>query len=295
LFDIQDDITEKVASVIGDAFGIVFRADIAASKDKPPESLDAYECVLRLVAYYDAVSPDEHAKVRDCLERAVKTDPNYAPAWQALGMTYIDESRFSFNTRPDSLDRALNAIQRAIMLDPNFQYARLGKAEIYFARRELDAFFAEAARAIALNPSNATTLAAIGEKMVWAGEVERGIALVKKAAVLNPRHPDWYYYSLGYEHFVEGGYQEALEIWLKINMSGFFATHMWQAAAYGKLGRTGEAAQALDRLLEIWPTFPTDIWGVLDAYNVPEDHIEDLRDGLRKGGLEISDRPVPTN
>jgi adenylate cyclase len=81
IFAVQDEITEQVVATIAGGFGVISRARFAEIKQKPTDSLDAYECVLQAQAYYrDNVVPPEHAKVRDALERAVKSDPNYMEA-----------------------------------------------------------------------------------------------------------------------------------------------------------------------------------------------------------------------
>ena len=63
LFEIQDEITAKISATIGDNSGIVTRASMANIRGKRPQSLGTYECWLRLVAYYDAVTPEGHRVV----------------------------------------------------------------------------------------------------------------------------------------------------------------------------------------------------------------------------------------
>ena len=59
------------------------------------------------------------------LERAVELDPGFASAWAALAEVYLDEVRFSFNSKGDggALDRALAAARRAVKLDPESSMA----------------------------------------------------------------------------------------------------------------------------------------------------------------------------
>ena len=122
IFAVQDEITEQVVGTIASNSGVISRARFAEIKEKPTDSLDAYECVLQVGAYYrDNYIATEHVKVRACLERAVKSDPGYADAWAYLTFLYLDEYRFNYNPRPDSLDRALEAAQRAVDADPTQQ------------------------------------------------------------------------------------------------------------------------------------------------------------------------------
>jgi adenylate cyclase len=295
VFEIQDEITQKVAATIGDAWGVLNRAEIDAIRDKPTENLDGYECVLRTVSYYDRIGPAEHSDIRNCLERAVASDPGYADAWAMLAEIYLDEHRFGFNPLPKPLDRALTAAETALSLDRRVQASLWASADVYFYRHDLAAFAGAAESAIASNPNNSTILAAMGDRFIWAGELERGIALTMKATALNPNHPGWYFYGRFLYHFQKGEDQAALGMALKANMPEHFATHMLQAVGHARLGQIGDARTAADRLLEIYPTYPADARKHLRAWNMGEEHIQRLIESLRKAGLDIPDEPALTN
>ena len=59
--------------------------------------------------------------MRDCLEHAAATEPNYAAAWVMLAWVYLDEARYRLNPRPELYDaetKAREAVERALALDP---------------------------------------------------------------------------------------------------------------------------------------------------------------------------------
>jgi adenylate cyclase len=290
LFQVQDEITEQVAGTIADQTGIIVRAKIEAIRNKPTDSLDAYECVLRTIKYYDGQSPDAHRNVRDCLQHAVEVDPNYSDAWAALANVYLDESRYGFNPTEGSLDRALDAGLRSVQLDPVGEWGAGSLAKVYFHRNELDAFFAEANRAIAINPNHATNLAALGELIFWAGQIERGHAMVEKAAALNPHHAGWYNFALTAYPYLKGDYETALEFAHQIRMPDFYFNHAFLAAIYSQLGRTEEARAATAKVLELYPNFAEDYHGIADGFNLPEQTRAAFIDGYRKAGINIPDR-----
>ena len=286
IFSVQDEITEQVVATIGSNWGVISRARFAEIREKPTDSLDAYECVLRVGAYYrDDFLATEHAEVRDCLERVVKSDPDYADAWACLSRIYIDEYRLNYNPRPNPLDRALRAAHRAVDSDPTHQGAHEALANSHFFRHELDAFFAEAERAIALNPNNAVMLARLGQRLNLAGD-PRGILLVRKAMKLDPFHPTWFNFPIATYHFDKGEYEAALAAARKINIPGYSWPQIFLAAIYAELGRPKQAQSAVEELLKLYPGFTIEtLIEEHRKWNRPDDVIRHWAAALRKAGL----------
>jgi adenylate cyclase len=286
IFAVQDEITEQVVSTIASNFGVISRARFAEIKGKPTDSLDAYECVLHVVAYYAGGHDAEgHGRARACLERAVNSDPGYADAWAWLSMVYSDQHAFNYDVRSDSLGRAMEAAQKAVEADPALQFAHVALAQVYFHRHELDGFFAEADRAIALNPNNAVVLAALGDRLYWAGD-PRGIRLVRKAAQLDPFLPTVFNIPIAMDHFERGEYEEALAAARKIATPGAFWPEVHLAAIYGELGRQREARSALEELHRLYPGFTTETLGEeFQKWNLSEERLRLWVAALRKAGL----------
>jgi tetratricopeptide (TPR) repeat protein len=283
---VQDEITEQVVATIAGFHGVISRARLGEVKDQPTDNLDAYECVLQTLAYYRGnPTASEHERLRGALERTVNAEPSYSDAWALLSAIYLDEDRLNYNPRPNSLDRALDAAQQAVALDPTNQLAHHALALSHFHRKELDAFFAEAERAIALNPNEPVALAGMGMRFQEAGD-ERGIALVRKAMKLDPFLPTFYNMPIAAYHFERGEYGEALVAARKINIPGFFPTQVFLAAIYAELGRPSEARAAVEELLRLRPGYNIGEH-LKDArkLNVPDDRIGPFSAALRKAGL----------
>ena len=290
LFAIQDEITKHVVATVAQPYGVIARSAMSAVKAKRPESLSAYECVLRYWAYEETLTPAEHLRMRDCLESAVQTEPQYAEAWALLSSIYRHEVLFQFNPRsepPPPLDRSLSAAQHAVELDPRNEIARSFLAVTHFQRREFDAFVREEERALALSPNNSYVLAAAGMWFSCMGQWDRGVALIKKAQTLNPYHPGWYHFPLAMSHYGKGEYEQAAAEFANINTPGWYQMHVGLAASYGQLGRTQEAQAAVKALLERKPDFLADPRHFYRMRNIPNEVGERLMDGLRKAGLDI--------
>ena len=153
----------------------------------------------------------------------------------------------------------------------------------------------EGEKAIALNANNASVLADIGTYLVWTGELERGSAMVRKAAALNPKHAGWYYLSLSFTEYMNENYEQAVDYALRINLPDFHWAQAHLAAAYGQLGRLVEGRATIDKLIEIYPDFAENAWMEYRKFNFPDEQIHRSIDGLRKAGLDIRDETVASD
>jgi adenylate cyclase len=286
VFAVQDEITEQVVGTIAGDYGVISRVRISEVKERPTKDLDAYECVLKYLAYErDNFAASEYEAVRECLERAVKSDPSYSKAWACLGHICLIAYVLNYSSSPNPMDRALYAAQRAVALDPTSQLARHVLASVHFHRQELDGFFAEEERAIALNPNHAWVLAWAGLRFETAGD-ERGIALVRKAMKLDPFLPTLFSFALAHHHFERGEYEEALAAAKKVNVPGIPNTPLYLAAIYAELGRDSEAGSALEELHRLYRGFT--IGKLIEErrkWNEPDDMIRRWVAALRKAGL----------
>ncbi len=77
VFDLQDQITEKVVGVVEPSLQ---RSEIERSRRKRPENLDAYDLYLQALPHVTLLRPEEVRMGAALLEKALKIDPNYAVA-----------------------------------------------------------------------------------------------------------------------------------------------------------------------------------------------------------------------
>jgi len=287
VFAIQDDIKDQIAAMIGGTTGMIARHAASGSRDHGTDSLAAYECVLLAGGHYDIFTPESHLRARDCLERTVETNPDYADAWAWLTYLYADEDAFAFNPGPDPLGRSLEAGLRAVKLDPASAIAHSALARTHGYRQEWEEFFVHAERAVALNPNNVFVIVDMGQFMVMLGKPERGSALVRKAMKLNPYHQGWYYIGFFYEHYAKGEYEEAIAMAQKMNLPGLWYTHAFLAAAYAQIDRQDEARAAAEMLLSLYPAFEAEAYGQFRKRLASTALVNDLVAGLRKAGLAV--------
>ena len=77
VFDLQDQITEKVVGVVEPS---VRQSEVERSRRKRPENLDAYDLYLRALPHMMSMIPADARVAEGFLEDALKLDPNYAAA-----------------------------------------------------------------------------------------------------------------------------------------------------------------------------------------------------------------------
>jgi serine/threonine-protein kinase len=234
-FELQDELTDRIVATVADPFGVLVRAMAAPLKDRPVEELSASELVIRLWSYSYQVGPEEHARMRTGLERALEREPDHAEAWGALADIYWEEQLHGHNPLPDSLGRARKAAQRAVEIDPVSQFGWTEVAVVQYFSGDLAGFRAAAERAIPLNPRNCATAAILACCTAFGGDWERGYALMRRCMDLNPMHAGWFHFVPFHYHFRKGEYQEALVAAKQVNMPQLPWNYTVQMLVYAAL------------------------------------------------------------
>ena len=292
LFTTMDQAVGAVVAQIASDFGAINRYRLVGLADQAPETLSAYECSLGYLQYQVTLSPDDFTYTKNCLEAALESDPGYTIGWAILAVLYGNDYQFGFGTVPDARERAFEAANRAMAIDPSNPRAIDALAWAHFVNRNQSEFLKLAEQAISLNSNDAMLIGSWGPHMIWAGEEERGKELLDKALQLNPHYPPWW--NLGYSdyHVSRGEYADALayaEKCLAIdsdNPGGLIS----YIGILGQLGRSEEASASIARLQEVWPDIAASIDGFLMNYYFDPEKIHPYLDGMRRAGFN----PAPT-
>jgi TolB-like protein len=292
-FQIQDDITDQIVASVADGYGVLVRSMAAPTRDRNPNELTASELVLRFYAFWQQVNPQEHALLRDGLERVLQREPNHANAWACLSSIYQLEYFDRFNPRENPLERARDAAWRAVKIDPACQAGWKELAAVQFFGRDFIAFRETAERAMSLNSRDGSTWASMAIMLAFSGEWDRGVALAQRALDLNRHHPGWYFLIFFHHHYRKGDYKAALQTAKKINMPEFHWAQLMTVAACGMLDRHEEARAAIESLRKYNPAF-LDLNAVRDdilLWDPDPAEVDKFLVGMQKAGLTFA----PTN
>jgi adenylate cyclase len=290
IFAVQDDITQRIVGALAGKHGLLARVGEQRAQTTRTENLDAHDCLLRAIVFHHIHTEAQHGIARDCLERAIDLDPNYVDALAELAYVYIEEYRHDWNVLPNSIERGMEVARRAVDLDRTHPAAHWAMALGYFSQNKLELFYEEAERAVALNPNDSAILHFAGHFIAPTGNWERGLALMRKAQLLNPAGPTWSHYVFVLNHYRKGEYELASERLRKVTTGTMMLSATLSLAILGQLEAQDAIGPALAHLAEVYPRFTIEIarHEFVIKRNFELELFEKIADGLRKAGVPAS-------
>jgi TolB-like protein len=148
-----------------------------------PTSQEAYDFYLRSVAQPHDAKPNKEAITM--LEWAVAIDPNYAPAWEALGQRYNFDSEYGGGGE-EAFQKSDRAYEKAVALDPNRVMAASSLITNRVERGELSRAYDAASDLVRRRPQSADAHFALGYVYRYAGMLTESTEQCKAARALDP-------------------------------------------------------------------------------------------------------------
>ena len=179
LIAMRGQITAKVRQGLVPALG----AGTESENGTRPKNEEAYDLYLRSVSIPHDASPNKEAIAM--LERAVGLDPNYAPAWRALGERYYYDGHYSDGGEA-MLQRSMTAEERALALDPNFSDAAGQLISSRVETGELGKAYRDAKALVDRHPENAMAHFALSYVLRYAGVLDESARECDAALALDP-------------------------------------------------------------------------------------------------------------
>ncbi len=284
VFALQDEITVAVVAAIEPNLR---RAEIERVRRKRPDSLDAYDLLLRALPDVYTFMPQGAAKGLPQLDQALAIEPSYALAHGFAAWAH--QSLFvRGGMQPENHDKAIRHAHAAIEHGSGDAMAlalagfTIGIVE--HDRRLADEAFAQA---LTLSASCAFVYAFGCVSVAYGGDAARAIDWGEQALRLNPLDamscvPQG---IIGFGNFLSSRHEQAIAAGRRaVEMNpGFSMLHGWLAAPLARLGRLDEARAAATRLMSLDPHFTIGRWSA--AVGLAPDITDDVTDAMRTAGL----------
>jgi TolB-like protein/Tfp pilus assembly protein PilF len=256
MFTIQDEITKNIITALQVK---LTEGEQASIYGKGTDNLEAYLKVMEANWIYSKGTKEQVIKARQLAEEAISLDPNYALAYCILAGTHLLEIWLGLSKSPkESVNRAIEHCQRAIVMDSSLAQAHMRLGYIYAAMiRQHDEGIAEGEKALALAPNSADIVNGHAMILTYAGRLNEAIPLYREALRLNPKPPNNYYRHFAVALREAGQYDEAiaqLKKAIKQEPNDPLA-YLVLTTAYSYAGREEEARAAAAEVLRIRPTF----------------------------------------
>jgi adenylate cyclase len=283
IFAVQDEITETIASTLA---GRIEAAGIERAKHKNTKNMVAYDYLLRGLDFYKSgrITREETVHAVEMFTKAVELDSGFARAHAWLACASSSPVLWGGYPSPEQVDDAMARVQKALSLDENESEAHRIIGAIYLHRdRQFDRAEYHITKAVTLNPNDANTAAKAAELFSYSGRSQEAVASVKRAMLLNPHHPDWYWQELGLAHYVGGQYTEAIGAFNRIAKLVEF-DYAYLAACCVALGDIEQAKSHIAAMRQIRPSASVRYYEKTQPFKNDAD-LERFIDALRKAGL----------
>jgi TolB-like protein len=254
VFAVQDEITEAIVAAIEPQ---VYAAENFRAKRKSPDSMDAWDLVMRALSHYWRVTRQDNVVAQALLEKATAIDPSYGQALGVLATSHTFSAHMGWEDMATATPVAERAALAAILADSEDPWAHHALGCVHLFARRFDDSLAEFELALRLNPNFSLAQGYYGLALSYCGLWGEANVAARRALRLSPRDPfSAVYYGIGaYAHFVGRNYDEAIRLsrdGLR-QRSDFVGAHRVLTSAAGMAGKIDIASAALQELRRAQP------------------------------------------
>ena len=137
VFAVQDEITEAIVAAIEPQ---LYAAENFRARRKPPDSMDAWDLVMRALSHYWRVTRQDNVVAQALLEKAIAIDPNYGQALGVLATSHTFSAHMGWADMATVAPIAERAALAAIRADSEDPWAHLRSGLRLFVHAALRRF-----------------------------------------------------------------------------------------------------------------------------------------------------------
>jgi len=189
IFKVQDEIAGAVVKALK-----VSLLEGSMPKAAGTRSTEAYTLFLQAHSIYlHASTPADREKVVDYLQRSLKLDGTFAPAWAFLSSMLSARAGLDDVPSAEGFEEARRAARQALALDPKLPNAHTAMAKIQLLHDwDWAGAQAEAKQALELDPGNDSALAWTGYVAWVLGDLEKTVEFLQKGVANDPLNANGY-------------------------------------------------------------------------------------------------------
>jgi len=238
LIGLQNRLSAKVRQGLLPVLGVTGGVLEASTRPKDPEAYDLY---LHAVALpHDPLTNKDAIAV---LEHVVQVDPNYAPAWEELGLRCYYDSTYSDGGEA-MFQRSKQAFERALALDPNRTLAAGQLITNRVERGELGAAYKAAQDLVKRRPESAQAHFVMSYVYRYAGMLEQSANECNAALALDPGN---YQFRTCAWTFMELGQTERAKDFVRLDAGSEWAAYATPSILLRE-GKIAEAKEAVKHM-----------------------------------------------
>jgi TolB-like protein/Tfp pilus assembly protein PilF len=287
VFAVQDEITEAIVAAIEPQ---LYAAENFRTRRQPPDSMDAWDLVMRALSHYWRVTRQDNVVAQALLEKAITIDPNYGQARGMLAASHTFSAHMGWeDMAATAAPVAESAAHAAILADSEDPWAHYALGCVYLFARRFDDSLAEFESALRLNPNFSLAQGYYGLTLAYCGRSEEAELAASRALRLSPHDPlsAIYYGIASYAQYVGRNYKEAMRLAREgiRQRADFVGAHRVLTAAAGMAGQADIGKAALQELRRAQPNISLD-WIAKQMPIKHDTEREHYLEGFRRAGLE---------
>jgi adenylate cyclase len=279
LFDLQDKVAAEVASALHPS---IRHAEVERARSKRPDTLAAYDLVMRSLPHLWAHRMVENPQAIALLNQALQLEPRYGQA--AALCAWAHGQQVAYNWTEDvgrersEGERLIEVATQTVGDDPTGLTA-LASAMMILGGNVPHAL-SLADRALSLDPNHAWAWMRRGYGLVYTGRPEDGLQAFERSARMSPLDPFAFnvHLGMGLANFAAGRPERAIELanHALAERPGLTWPYRDLASYYATADRMDEARDALEKFVYLRPAMSA----------------ASIRDGLRFMQPSLLDRYV---
>ncbi|MET4455464.1 adenylate/guanylate cyclase domain-containing protein [Bradyrhizobium sp. RT3b] len=286
IFVVQDEIASAIVERVATH---IRRTEVKRAMRKRPQSLNAYDHLLRALELLYKLDFSSFSRARTLLERAREDDNSYAAPFAFSAHWHLFNIAEGWSADPTAeIAEVMRLSDHALERDPSnaLALALKGHATSMFFRDydvALDCFD----RALSISPNNAWAWMFSSATYGFIGDAVAGIKRAERAIRLSPLDQQAFvnYARLAQNHYLNGGYEDAVR-WSRKALSlnpRFGNAIRIGAASLTALGRDEEAMQMVTQHGRVLPQFRVSQYAARCPFREPQRSLYLQR--LRSAGI----------